>query len=112
HADAPARAGGEASLSNLAGPASSPIAIGRLSGLGRFPGCRDERLDQIEQPATQHHVLDLVIGADEFKRLALAQRVAVEALTRRFGETLQRRSAYRVQIVEEELHRHVEHAAQ
>ena len=73
------------------------VAISRpLDSAGQGSG-------EFEEAAAQGRIVDLVIGADQFNRLAATQRIEIEGIGSRFCEACRdRRRAHRIHIVEEE----------
>jgi len=57
---------------------------------------------EFEQATAQGRIVDPVIGADQFDRLAPAQRIGVEGFGSGFGKACgDRRRSHRIRVVEE-----------
>jgi hypothetical protein len=68
---------------------------------------------EFEEATAQRRIVNLVIGADQFDRLAPTQRIGIEGIGSRFCEARRdRRRAHRIHIVEEERHGDVQDTAQ
>jgi hypothetical protein len=65
-------------------------------------GSDGQGLGEIEQATAQGRIVDAVIGANQFNRLAPAQRIGVEGFGSGFGEAGgDRRRSHRILVVEE-----------
>ena len=76
------------------------------SGLDLFrlrPFCSDgQGPGEFEQATAQGRIVDPVVGADQFDRLAPAQRIGVEGFGSGFGKACgDRRRSHRTRVVEE-----------
>ena len=67
-------------------------------------GSDDQDPGEFEQATAQGRIVDPVIGADQFDRLAPAQRIGVEGFGSGFGKACgDRRRSHRIHVVEEEM---------
>src|SRR5215813_5298405 len=65
-------------------------------------GSDGQGLGEFEQATAQGRIVDPVIGADQFERLAPAQRIGVEGFGNGFGKACgDRRRSHRIRVVEE-----------
>src|SRR6516165_598445 len=65
-------------------------------------GSDGQGLGEFEQATAQGRIVDPVIGADQFDRLAPAQRIGVEGFGSGFGKACgDRRRSHRIRVVEE-----------
>ena len=103
------RAGVDVTFPSTRSESALPTKVAMSRPLDSAGQCSSE----FEEAAAQGWIVDLVIGADQFNRLAPTQRIGIEGIGSRFREACRdRRRAHRIHIVEEERHGDVQDTAQ
>src|SRR5437762_151914 len=89
-----------------AGPRTSPARTAFLANplfCFRAISSNRQRAGEFEKAAPQGRIVDPIIGADEFYRLAPPQGIGIKGFGGGLGKTRgNRRGSYRVHVIEEE----------